>query len=656
MLTKIPKFRRCVIQNFPFIEEDFDALTDYELLCKVVEYLNKVITSQNEVIDTTNELSEAFEQLQSYVANFFDNLDVQDEVNIKLEEMVENGQLTELIAQFLTLNAIMSFPTVAAMKTAENLVNGSTVETYGYYAIGDKGGAKYQIRPVTNSDTIDEITLFALTNSQTLIAELIIDPSMNVRQYGAKGDGSTDDTTRIQKALDTCSNITVADGTYMVNAVTHISPNTGNRITLSNGAIIKAIATDAGTYAIIDIANKHDVEISGGTICGDRVAHTGDSGEWGHCISINTGSEKIYIHDINLVDAWGDGIYFNGCNDVKTYRVHVDNVRRNGYSLISATNFVSQSDYIENTNGTAPQAGVDLEPNTASDYLYNVVFNNLVCKNNATTNFGMSLAGTNANADYIVVNDLYCEGGNIGINLQSDENRTGKIVLNRPTVHNSATRPIGVFPSALTFEYLFNYPTVDGYYTSTNSGYAIGIQGKTTNQSGNVTFIGTTIKNVTEAEGTHSPYAMYINPSTAGYKNLRFVDPIYLNDRYISQNTNQTDFYISDRYNLFHYDSDNNKQVQDLSSLFITSSTYTTNRNLTMRSGETRFPVGTEVTFLNTGDYKMNVIFDSQYIYPLSATTGTTVTLNDKGAMLKIRKMAGTAWSVVGSTGNITTA
>ena len=41
--SKIPKFRRCVLQNFPFIEEDFDALTDYGLLCKVVEYLNKVI-------------------------------------------------------------------------------------------------------------------------------------------------------------------------------------------------------------------------------------------------------------------------------------------------------------------------------------------------------------------------------------------------------------------------------------------------------------------------------------------------------------------------------------------------------------------------------------------------------------------------------------
>ena len=30
-----------------FIEKDFDALTDYGLLCKVVDYLNQVITNEN---------------------------------------------------------------------------------------------------------------------------------------------------------------------------------------------------------------------------------------------------------------------------------------------------------------------------------------------------------------------------------------------------------------------------------------------------------------------------------------------------------------------------------------------------------------------------------------------------------------------------------
>lgn len=100
-IEKLPLFVRCVIQNFPFIEEDFDALTNYELISKVVEFLNKVISSQNEVINVSNELQVAFQQLQNYIENYFDNLDLQEEVNHKLDEMVEDGTLTELISTYL---------------------------------------------------------------------------------------------------------------------------------------------------------------------------------------------------------------------------------------------------------------------------------------------------------------------------------------------------------------------------------------------------------------------------------------------------------------------------------------------------------------------------------------------------------------------------
>ena len=95
--TKIPHLRRFVLQNFPFIEEDFDALTDYELLCKVVEYLNTVITSQNALIGKVEELEALFNQLKDFVDHYFDNLDVQEEINNKIEEMAESGELANVI-------------------------------------------------------------------------------------------------------------------------------------------------------------------------------------------------------------------------------------------------------------------------------------------------------------------------------------------------------------------------------------------------------------------------------------------------------------------------------------------------------------------------------------------------------------------------------
>lgn len=98
--TRIPFFRRFVLQNFPFIEQDFDALTDYELICKVVEYLNKVIESTNASSEQIEILTDAFNNLQFYVEHYFDNLDIQEEINNKLEEMAEDGSLAELIQTY----------------------------------------------------------------------------------------------------------------------------------------------------------------------------------------------------------------------------------------------------------------------------------------------------------------------------------------------------------------------------------------------------------------------------------------------------------------------------------------------------------------------------------------------------------------------------
>ena len=107
-------FKRCVLQNFPFIEADFDALTNYGLLCKIVEYLNKVIASQNEVQTNVETLNNAFIELKNYVDNYFDNLDVQEEINNKLDEMAESGELERIITQYYQGYINVIFPVYGA--------------------------------------------------------------------------------------------------------------------------------------------------------------------------------------------------------------------------------------------------------------------------------------------------------------------------------------------------------------------------------------------------------------------------------------------------------------------------------------------------------------------------------------------------------------
>lgn len=85
------------LTNFPYIEKDFDALTDYGLLCKIVEKMNEVITNNNIQNETINTLYNSFIELKDYVDTYFENLDLQEEVDTKLEEMATSGELALLL-------------------------------------------------------------------------------------------------------------------------------------------------------------------------------------------------------------------------------------------------------------------------------------------------------------------------------------------------------------------------------------------------------------------------------------------------------------------------------------------------------------------------------------------------------------------------------
>jgi len=183
-------FKLCVIENFPFIEADFDAITNYQLLCKVVEYLNKTIDNQNVLTENIIALN-----------NWFNNLDVQEEINNKLDAMLEDGTLPEIITQYIKLSSILIYDNVESMKSATNVVNGSVCQTLGFYTTNDGGGATYKIKEISNTDVVDNMTIIPLDN-ESLIAQLVVSNEIIIEQLGAVGDGNNDDTQYFQKAVD----------------------------------------------------------------------------------------------------------------------------------------------------------------------------------------------------------------------------------------------------------------------------------------------------------------------------------------------------------------------------------------------------------------------------------------------------------------------
>ena len=344
--THIPKFRRFVLQNFPFIEEDFDALTDYALICKVVEYLNQVITSQNEVIaevgrfetDVNNEidtfetnitnnfnrLEGLFNDLKSFVDNYFDNLDVQEEINNKLEQMADDGTLQEIITTYIQSNVAWTFDSVADMKAATNLVDGSFAQTLGYYSVNDDGGALYKITDTTPTGYYE-------TLNSGLYAELIIEDCMNIKQFGCKGDDSNNDTSKFDIALANCKKIFVPSGTYRID---RFLPKANQEIIGIDKPVIKLVGTLAPLCELssnlrlenlhivsanenlpwnrCNISNKQDITITNCIIEGFR--HDSQTpNAWGILIG---NSSRININSCFNDNSQSDVAMVNGCENI----------------------------------------------------------------------------------------------------------------------------------------------------------------------------------------------------------------------------------------------------------------------------------------------------------------------------------------------------
>ena len=95
-MVPLKPFRFWCQKVLPLVYDD--SLSYYELLCKVVDYLNKTMEDVETLSDDVNAMLSAFNSLQAYVNDYFDNLDLTAEVQTVLDRMAENGSLSALLA------------------------------------------------------------------------------------------------------------------------------------------------------------------------------------------------------------------------------------------------------------------------------------------------------------------------------------------------------------------------------------------------------------------------------------------------------------------------------------------------------------------------------------------------------------------------------
>ncbi|MCX5683715.1 MAG: right-handed parallel beta-helix repeat-containing protein [Planctomycetota bacterium] len=121
-------------------------------------------------------------------------------------------------------------------------------------------------------------------------------------------------------------------------------------------------------------------------------------GEWRHALAILS-CRNVKVVGLTLKESGGDGIYLGrgpkgspAANEKIVIKdVTCDGNRRQGISIITAKDLVIEDCALINTSGTAPQAGIDFEPNAKDEKLVNCIVRRCRIENNRGPGFTLNV-------------------------------------------------------------------------------------------------------------------------------------------------------------------------------------------------------------------------------------------------------------------------
>ena len=266
------------------------------------------------------------------------------------------------------------------------------------------------------------------TNVEDKLAQYV-----SVKDFGAVGDGVTDDSAAIQAAIDAAYSVYIPSGTYLTDTLTLRSGTTlhgdGNTSILKQQGVLASsyglLFADAGsssTYVTNISINK--IQILG-------LVSTSGFDQFAHLISFN-GVRYVDISDCLIKGFQGDGIYLGSGVSAGVERHNrnvnirncvidgVNNDNRNGISIVDGDEVLIQGNtFINCTRNTMPGC-IDIEPDAN---VFHVARNIRILNNffeNCLGNVGyigliLSAATfTNQPKNFVIANNVF-QGSSTGI-------------------------------------------------------------------------------------------------------------------------------------------------------------------------------------------------------------------------------------------------
>lgn len=140
-----------------------------------------------------------------------------------------------------------------------------------------------------------------------------------------------------------------------------------------------------------------------------------EKAEWRTGISVS-GCKHVLIEGVRIESTGGDGFYIGAtsahpwCEDVTIRNCTAIDNHRQGISVITAQDLLIEHCEFSGTSGTAPQAGIDFEPNSAHERLVNCVVRNCVFQDNAGAAMQIYLKPLDATSRPISIRFENCVG------------------------------------------------------------------------------------------------------------------------------------------------------------------------------------------------------------------------------------------------------
>lgn len=338
------------------------------------------------------------------------------------------------------------------------------------------------------------LTLSNVPAGTTVPKLLIGKAKANVRDFGALGDNKANDIAAFIAAVKSLpadgGTLIIPDGEYMLPADEKTWLRSNLRIYWAKNAWINTIPHNDDRAYPVNVLDHIHVELYNPQVRGERLKHTfttfppivkqnpdgtttttpssRDTHEWGHNIAVRGKSDMINILFGNSREANGDGISCGGTN-LFIYGFVTQANRRQGITLGSAKNvkvyncdMLDTGDY-ETSEGTNPQAGIDIEPDAPNDSKNVHVYG---CRS-LGNRVGVEVFGNNTpiNGDYAEIIGLVVEQTELGrnvigcsltgvkgavlrdLNVHDNETlgiqtvaRVSDLTLDNITYHNNSTR------------------------------------------------------------------------------------------------------------------------------------------------------------------------------------------------------------------------